>query len=509
MKKPSFAVASGPAAGVRRPPEPRPSVVGFPGHSWQAFPKTVPQLLARLRVAGLGRRAVDPLGHGWTSRRRVSLRRPASVLKPKPSKGALRRAPRETDVPALPETEKRLVPRAAADSGMGWERPDVEIVAASRNEAVRGVTSVSGISLPAILFTDDPAPTVEVTEPTCSMEGGKSAQDSRAESPVVPISMNEPSEQSLDESRTDEVWVQARDPKTLVVHWTADAEKREMAESRLGRGRWWVRIRGETPDGPVLDERPADGFEGSAILELNRPGREHVAELGYDSVRMGWHAVAVSGSVTPMDGGGDISAEAMDAGAVPTLGVSSLPAILDGADAGGESLPAAVAWAWGWWSGGGTGGSGDWVEGSAAGASEAARGMPMRGGEKSLAGSGAAGAGAGAVPTSGEWVRPEAPKGRDFWFRVNAEVIVHGSTERDARVTVGGRRVVLRPDGSFSFRFALPNGEFRIPVTAVSRDGQDGRSAAIGLGRTTETSGVVGEHPMTPAWDGSISEWSR
>lgn len=92
---------------------------------------------------------------------------------------------------------------------------------------------------------------------------------------------------------------------------------------------------------------------------------------------------------------------------------------------------------------------------------------------------------------------PEKPRG--FWFKVNAEVILHGSTERDARVTIGGRPVELREDGSFSFRFALPDGEFRLPVIAVDAAGTDGRSATVTFRRSTSSGGDVGVEPIDPA----------
>jgi len=55
-----------------------------------------------------------------------------------------------------------------------------------------------------------------------------------------------------------------------------------------------------------------------------------------------------------------------------------------------------------------------------------------------------------------------------FWLVVDAELIVYGATEPDAAVTVQGRSVRLRPDGTFTLRFALPDGKQEIPVVARS-----------------------------------------
>lgn len=65
------------------------------------------------------------------------------------------------------------------------------------------------------------------------------------------------------------------------------------------------------------------------------------------------------------------------------------------------------------------------------------------------------------------------PKVRKFWLIVNTELIVYGATEPDARVTVQGREIKLRPDGTFSLRFALPDGKQVIPVAGTSSDGID------------------------------------
>ncbi len=67
----------------------------------------------------------------------------------------------------------------------------------------------------------------------------------------------------------------------------------------------------------------------------------------------------------------------------------------------------------------------------------------------------------------------EQPKPRKFWMVVNTELILYGATEPDAKVTVQGKPIKLNPDGTFSLRFALPDGMQVIPVTGRSSDGID------------------------------------
>jgi hypothetical protein len=93
----------------------------------------------------------------------------------------------------------------------------------------------------------------------------------------------------------------------------------------------------------------------------------------------------------------------------------------------------------------------------------------------------------------------EAGKPKGFWFNVNAELIVYGATERDATVSIGGRKIKLRADGSFSYRFALPDGWYEMPIVATSADGTDGRAAELKFNRSTEYRGHVGAHPQDPA----------
>ena len=90
------------------------------------------------------------------------------------------------------------------------------------------------------------------------------------------------------------------------------------------------------------------------------------------------------------------------------------------------------------------------------------------------------------------------PGRKGFWFNVNAELIIYGATEPDAQVTIGGRAIKLRSDGSFSFRFALPDGRYDLPAIATSADGEDSRTAALQFSRSTEYRGDVGRHPQDP-----------
>jgi hypothetical protein len=85
-----------------------------------------------------------------------------------------------------------------------------------------------------------------------------------------------------------------------------------------------------------------------------------------------------------------------------------------------------------------------------------------------------------------------------FWFNVNAELVIYGATESDAQVTIGGRPIRLRPDGTFSYRFALPDGQHALPIAVTSPAGET-REAELKFSRDTIRRGEVGAHPQDPA----------
>jgi hypothetical protein len=91
------------------------------------------------------------------------------------------------------------------------------------------------------------------------------------------------------------------------------------------------------------------------------------------------------------------------------------------------------------------------------------------------------------------------PRGRRFWFNINAELIIYGATEPDAEVRIADRQIKLRPDGTFSYRFALPDGRYELPVTATAADKQESRLAGLRFVRATEYQGEVPPHPQDPA----------
>ncbi|OGC36748.1 hypothetical protein A2311_06330 [candidate division WOR-1 bacterium RIFOXYB2_FULL_48_7] len=79
-------------------------------------------------------------------------------------------------------------------------------------------------------------------------------------------------------------------------------------------------------------------------------------------------------------------------------------------------------------------------------------------------------------------LRPERP----FWLVANCELIVYGATEPGSTVTVQGHKINLREDGTFTLRFALPDGKQTIPIEAIRDDGQERRKITPQVERQTD-----------------------
>jgi len=77
-------------------------------------------------------------------------------------------------------------------------------------------------------------------------------------------------------------------------------------------------------------------------------------------------------------------------------------------------------------------------------------------------------------------------KERKFFLEVWTELILYGRTEPDAEVTVSGKKVKLRSDGTFSVRYALPEGNFEYKVKGTSSDKKETRTVTPAVKRYTK-----------------------
>jgi len=86
----------------------------------------------------------------------------------------------------------------------------------------------------------------------------------------------------------------------------------------------------------------------------------------------------------------------------------------------------------------------------------------------------------------GSGVEGLIPRRNDFYFEVDAEMIVFGRTEPDAHVTLRGEPVKVRADGTFTVRYSMPNARQVIAAVASSADGLEQRTVVLAVERNTK-----------------------
>ena len=65
-------------------------------------------------------------------------------------------------------------------------------------------------------------------------------------------------------------------------------------------------------------------------------------------------------------------------------------------------------------------------------------------------------------------------------------MIIFGRTKPNARVTLAGNPIKLRPDGTFAARLAMPDRRQVLPIVASSADGVEQHTVVIAVERNTK-----------------------
>lgn len=322
---------------------------------------------------------------------------------------------------------------------------------------------------------------------------------------------------------TGKLLLLARDPHWLYAYWDlTDAQLREYNQ-KSASGHLALRIHaGEVQDSPLFTQE-VHPESRNWFLHVPQAGGKYLAELGYLNAARRWVRVSLSAAtLTPSD---ELSPEfwvrfetlpfdvpiATLVALVKDLAPAHVP-LLEALEqlraTGHPELPAAPAIA-----------AQDWTPAQEQALAqllnmdevrrvwigsleitELLRRQLVRGissGELPLSSQAAA-----AIPNLSSLSSPfggeTGPGARGFWFNVNAELIIYGATDPAAKVQIGGRPIRLRPDGSFSYRFALPDGDFRLPIAATSPDQVETRHADLSFRRQSEYRGEVAQHPQDP-----------
>ncbi len=288
---------------------------------------------------------------------------------------------------------------------------------------------------------------------------------------VEDYSAPEPASSDLPESYGDtRIVTLARSPHTLYVYWEAGADNVEQAKFSLGKDwseiSWVLRVYDVTD--VEFDESNAnyffdvdiDSVTRSRYVDIERSGRDYIVAIGLKDNKGNFSRITLSNKVhAPRD---EISGTMAPGWTIPDETFLKLYALSGGGSAGLSSL----------------------------GGSEVM--VPLE--EIS----------SGAVSSFSASEQRFEEKERGFSFWLNCELIVYGGTKPDAEVTMMGKRIQLRPDGTFSARFALPDGVIDIPVKAVSGDRVELREISPTVTRNTRTS-----KEMYPDLDDTPEKLSR
>ena len=363
---------------------------------------------------------------------------------------------------------------------------------------------------PFLLEGDAPAPA------TASGPGKRFALGSTASAPQI-----SPAEKELPESYgTQQLFLTARDPKWLYAHWDLISAQLKKYNALSGDGHLILRVSQNDIGGEVVAQIHLHPESRNWFVPVPHAATRYAAQLGYHDVAGKWVALSSSSpTLTPPDSMAD-DTEFRFATIPPDVAFAELLALVQTAIR--ENIPLAEAlqqlradgfknlpgpkeiWSETWTP----------VQQQALasvitmdqvrrvwiGSLEVTE-LIRRQLQQDVSSMSAA---QFSLPSSLSVTSLSSPFGgasgeekhRGFWFNVNAELIIYGATELDAAVTIAGRPIKLRPDGSFSFRFALPDGDYYLPAVALSADGLDMRQAALKFTRDTKYRGEVGLHPQ-------------
>ena len=418
----------------------------------------------------------------------------------------------EEPAPAAPKTRAPAKPRKAAAA-------DIEAAEATvkKRTSRAKVEKPKKMEVPSILLEGD--------RPAVSSASGPGRKFDLGSAPVS--QKFESAETELPEAYgTKKLFLTARDPHWLYANWDLTMDQQSRLNSRSSEGHLVLRVYGNKIEGHPLYEVHVHPESRHWFAHVERAGHSYAAELGYYSPVGRWTRVAASGAtITPPDSvSEDSNAEFAT---IPfEFPFSKLLDIVKAAVRENRPLAQAV----------------EELRRAGHPALPKINGLPMSAwtqeqetalakiiavddsrrvwmgsleitelirrrlaqemsslGMMSSLGVSSLGISSFSSPLGG------LPS-KGFWFMVNAELIIYGATEPNAKVTLGGNPVKLRPDGSFSFRFALPDGNYDLPAVAVSADGTDARAAELKFSRQTEYLGEVGVHPQDPSLKAPLAD---
>ncbi len=487
-----------------------------------------PKKTASKKIASVTPEAPKPSPKPKTAARKVASAAPAPapVAEQKPVKVAAKKkavatpapveakaappTPAEAPAPkpaAKPKTAKKVAAKAVAIEAAAPAPAPVP------KTTKKAAPTKAAVKLPAILFEDDAIPTPGISGPGQRYFLG-------ADEPATGLG-------ELPEAYgTGRIFIAARDPHWLYVAWDLTRDQQRAYNSQSKDKHLVVRVFVNRIGGKPFSETHVHPESRHWFIHAGKAGARFLAELGYYDKSGKWVAISQSkATLTPPDSLSEdtsvrfteIPVEVPFQDLIDTVkeelkeNLPLVEAIQQLREAGHLALPPIKSIAKGVWTAAQEKALADvvsmdsvrriWIGSleitelirrklSNELASAAAAQFSKPGNQP---GGAVGGLGSVSSPFGG------GEESKSFWFNVNAELIIYGATEPSAEVTIGGKVIKLRPDGTFSYRFALPDGNYDLPAVAVSADRSEARHAELKFSRSTAYFGDVGTHPQDPS----------
>jgi hypothetical protein len=231
-----------------------------------------------------------------------------------------------------------------------------------------------------------------------------------------------------------------KDPRNLFLYWEVQEARAEEARQSLGKNwdqvKWTLRVFDVTSLQGVKEayhnffDVTIELGAGKHYLEVEGDGREYIVELGLKDDNKGFSSICFSNRVQ-----------------TPKTGVS-----LTGEEMSDEKASQLYAL------------SGGHHPGSLFSEEMASMGVSSFGASEQS---------------------PAIHVKRDYFLWVNCELTVYGGATPGSKLTLQGEEINLRPDGTFSAKFHLPDGVQDIQISGTSSDGVDNKEISLSVSRSS------------------------
>ena len=366
----------------------------------------------------------------------------------------------------------------------GEEAVSPAVTGVERSPGKETLRAKSTRSIPQILLEEDAILSPSITGPGQKYALGQAAPKGSAELEEAALP---------DAYGTGKLFLTARDPQWLYAHWDFTLAQQRQYNALSADRHLVVRVYPGTTEAQPVREVHVHPESRHWFIHVGQADREYVAELGYYRPRHRWVTIATSGpTMTPADRAS--ADQSVRFATIPmqaqlaeltALAKETVPPGLPPLEAAREqALAELVGLHLLQETSGDSAAIADFVQG----------GVEQRISAEQLTAPGPLGGESESVSSLGA---PAEQRPAGFWFNINAELVLYGATEPDATVTIGGWPIQLRPDGTFSCRLALPEGDHAVTVSAMSAQGEL-RQAELEFSRRTDYRGEVGTAPEDP-----------